>query len=269
MDCFSPLIADTAGLDAAAAHKYGIPSLTLMERASEALTTTAMTLLASVPGECSAHKILLLCGPGNNGGDGFVLARLLGQQLPQAMVTVCVAQRRDPTDASSDAAINEARIQRLPIQWLENPSEDSMEQVLSEACLVVDAIFGVGLNRELDKPYGAWVHAMNASGKPVLSVDIPSGIDAITGKAMGSFAQAAYTVTFGTAKPGHWLGGGKIARGQLTVADIGFPVELLATYPTSYQLLTQEFALQHWPWPTPSAARPSRPLHRPATAPRP
>ncbi|MDH4379718.1 MAG: NAD(P)H-hydrate epimerase [Vampirovibrionales bacterium] len=254
MDCFSPLIADTAGLDAAAIREYGIPSLTLMERAGEALVACVHKVLTHKAlmkccAKLSQHRILVLCGPGNNGGDGFVLARLLCQQLPQSAVTVCVAQRRDPMDASSDAATNEARLKDLPIQWLENPSIEALNLVISQACLVVDALFGVGLSRVPRAPYKHWIEAVNVCNTPVLSVDIPSGIDAITGNALGAFVQATCTVTFGTAKPGHWLGQGKQVCGQLTVADIGFPSELLATYPTPYQLLTEAFAMAHWPWP--------------------
>jgi len=154
-------------------------------------------------------RTLVLAGPGNNGGDGYVVARL----LEQAGWDVAVAALAPPR-AGSDAAGAAARWHGL---------RRGMEAI-GRAGLVVDAVFGAGLSRDFDGPAAA---ALRACDAPVVAVDVPSGVDGATGAVRGFAPRAALTVTFFRAKPGHLLLPGRDLCGELVVADIGLPAAVL------------------------------------------
>jgi ADP-dependent NAD(P)H-hydrate dehydratase / NAD(P)H-hydrate epimerase len=195
----------------AAAIAGGVAGLTLMEAAGAAVAERARRRLPE------GGRVLVLCGPGNNGGDGFVAARLLAE----AGHAVALRLLGDRAALQGDAALA-ARTWTGPVL----PSADGD---LPPCDLVVDALFGAGLARDLDGEARALVEAVNARGVPVLAVDVPSGVDGDTGAVRGVAIRAVETVTFVAFKPGHVLQPGRDHCGQLSLADIGTGPEALAS----------------------------------------
>lgn len=181
----------------------GTPGYDLMRRAGEAVAGAAEAM-----GE-AGRRILVACGPGNNGGDGFVAARLLADRGYAVSVALLGSRERLAGDAARAAAD-----WRGPVGAIEALRPE-------EADLVIDALFGAGLSRDLDGAARAAVERMNAARKPILAVDIPSGVDGDTGEVRGAAVRAARTVTFARRKPGHLLLPGRAHCGPVEVADIG------------------------------------------------
>jgi len=187
----------------AASPGLGVPSQTLMANAGRAVAR-------AVQARFRPCRTLILCGPGNNGGDGYVAARLLAQQGWPVSVAA-LAPPRDGTDAAWAAA-----------QW-HGPAAPFAPDEAGRAALVIDAVFGAGLARDVD---GLPAAALRAAGR-VVAVDVPSGLDGATG-AIRSFApQAVLTVTFFRLKPGHLLLPGREHCGEIVLADIGLPAAAL------------------------------------------
>lgn len=205
------LTAAEMGRADALAIAQGVPSLTLMENAGRAVAEAAVAMLGS-----TGAAIAVACGPGNNGGDGFVAARLLRQQGYR--VRLGLLGRRDAL--KGDAA-------EMASQWGE-PVESLSPSTIAGADLTIDALFGAGLSRPLDGTAAEVVAAINASAKPVLAVDVPSGLDGSTGNAGGPVVQATRTVTFFRLKSGHLLLPGRTLCGEVRLADIGIPERVLA-----------------------------------------
>jgi hydroxyethylthiazole kinase-like uncharacterized protein yjeF len=198
----------------AAAVAGGVPGHTLMENAGRAVAR-------AVQDRFDAGPVLILCGPGNNGGDGFVAAR----HLKAAGWPVRLALLGARCDLKGDAA-HHAALWDGPVDALE---ETDTRVVLNDATVVVDALFGAGLARPLEGPARAAVLALRDSGVPVVAVDVPSGVSSDSGAVLGEAAvQAALTVTFFRKKPGHLLLPGRTLCGETLVADIGIPDIVLA-----------------------------------------
>ncbi len=188
----------------------GTRSYLLMERAGEAVAAAAGRM-APV-----GSRVAVLCGPGNNGGDGFIAARLLS--LAGYRVTVFLHGRREALkgDASLAARAWSAQI--------EMPRRDFAVGY----DLIVDALFGAGLDRPIEGEAATLIDGANESGVPILAVDLPSGIDGRTGAILGRTIIARETITFFRRKPGHVLLPGRLLCGPVTVADIGNDVGALA-----------------------------------------
>ncbi|MCS0496103.1 NAD(P)H-hydrate dehydratase [Ancylobacter sp. MQZ15Z-1] len=180
-----------------------VPGERLMEHAGAAV--------ARVAGRQAAvgSRVLVLCGPGNNGGDGFVAARLMAGMGYRVRVALLGAREA----LKGDAALMAGR-------W-SGPVEAAAEASLAPVDLVIDALFGAGLARDLDGAARELVERLNAAALPVVAVDLPSGIDGASGAVRGSAVRARWSVTFFRAKPGHLLMPGRLHCGELTVADIG------------------------------------------------
>jgi len=193
----------------------GIPGLVLMEHAG------TLTARAIVDRYGTGKRITVLCGKGNNGGDGFVIARLL--RSAGAEVTVLLAG--EPEKVAGDARINLEAYRRAGGTLFagEMANATRLSGALRHADLIVDALFGTGLNQPLRKPVSSWVAALARHDKPVVAVDIPSGINADSGEVMGVAVQADLTVTYACPKRGHLSGDGIRHTGTLVVADIGIP----------------------------------------------
>jgi hydroxyethylthiazole kinase-like uncharacterized protein yjeF len=189
-----------------------VPGTALMEAAGRAVVDAATTFLA---GCGAAAAVAVVCGPGNNGGDGFVAARLLRARGWRVRLGLL----GDRAGLTGDAAAMAAR-------W-DGPIEALSPAVLEGADLIVDALFGAGLSRPLEGAAAAVVAAINAAGKPVLAVDVPSGLNGTTGCAEGPVVQATLTVTFFRLKPGHLLLPGRTLCGKVRLADIGIPAGVL------------------------------------------
>lgn len=201
-----PTSAEMARADRAAVAA-GIPGEALMEAAGAAVARHIEARFARAP-------VVVLCGPGNNGGDGFVVARYLAA----AGWTVTLGLLGDRTALTGDAATMAAR-------W-PGSVEPASPGMLAARPLVVDALFGAGLSRPLDGTALALAAAMKACR--VVAVDIPSGVSGDTGEVLGDAAPAALTVTFFRRKPGHLLYPGRGLCGETVVADIGMPADVLA-----------------------------------------
>jgi hydroxyethylthiazole kinase-like uncharacterized protein yjeF len=193
--------ADVARLDHLAIAA-GTPGSVLMERAGTAVVRAIQARFARRP-------VIVLCGPGNNGGDGWVVARL----LKQAGWPVEAVSLVDPASLQGDAAGAFAAWQA---PW--HPVEAALDRT---AGLWVDALFGAGLARDVAGPAGALIEHVLAQGAPVVAIDIPSGIDGATGLVRGHALRAALTVTFVRKKPGLVLLPGRLHAGEIVVADIG------------------------------------------------
>ncbi|CCQ73887.1 bifunctional ADP-dependent NAD(P)H-hydrate dehydratase/NAD(P)H-hydrate epimerase [Magnetospira sp. QH-2] len=190
------------------AMQSGIPGLRLMEAAGLAIERV-------IRGAWSPRPVVVLAGPGNNGGDGFVVARLLERRgWP-----VTVALLGDRARLKGDAAANAAR-------W-KGPCIPLSPEVLNRGALVVDALFGAGLARPLEGGTAATIEELNRRELPCVAVDVPSGIHGDSGSVLGCAPRCLATVTFFRPKPGHLLEPGRQYRGALTVADIGIPGSVL------------------------------------------
>lgn len=217
----------------AAAASTGVSSLALMEAAGNAVVREIRRRWP-VP-----QPTVVLCGPGNNGGDGFVAARLLREAgWP---VRLALLGRRDAL--KGDAAVNAGR-------WTGEAAPLDGPGVLDGCELVVDALFGAGLARPLDGPVRAVVEAINQRRLACLAVDVPSGVLGDTGEILGAAPEAAVTVTFFRAKPGHFLRPGRDRVGALVVADIGIPESVLTDIAPKTALNGPGLWLERYPWPT-------------------
>ena len=193
----------------------GVSGMALMERAGAAVADCAAVLAPE------GRDILVLCGPGNNGGDGFVAARLLRERGLGVRVHLLGDVNRLRGDAAEAAR-----------RWA-GPIEPCSTVALEAAGLVVDGLFGAGLTRDLDGEAKILVERVNiwsrASGQPVVAIDVPSGLDGDTGAVRGVAIVASATVTFFRFKPGHLLLPGRTLCGDAHLADIGTPESVLDT----------------------------------------
>jgi hydroxyethylthiazole kinase-like uncharacterized protein yjeF len=201
-------------IDRKAITGMSIPGLALMENAGRLTYEMIVVHFGSV----HAKKIAVVCGKGNNGGDGFVVARYL--QENRAAVEIFLLCRKD--EIKGDAAANLARAEKLGIA-INEITEPSQFNLDDETYLIVDAIFGTGFQGEIKPPYDAIINRINESDIFVASVDCPSGLDGATGKISDPTVIADLTVTFGLPKIGQVLYPGKAFCGILEVVDIGFP----------------------------------------------
>lgn len=202
-------------VDQIAIDRFGIPGIVLMENAGRG---AADWLLELGCGE----RIAILCGAGNNGGDGFVIARHLANRGRQVSILLIVP----PEKIRGDAAVNLRIVQamQLPLEVLDpvaNPA--TLTARLSNADWIVDALLGTGATGSVREPYATTIRLMNASGKPILAVDLPSGLDADTGEPSGACVRASATATFVARKPGFDRPAAAEFLGQVRVIDIGVP----------------------------------------------
>ncbi|MGF1548512.1 MAG: NAD(P)H-hydrate dehydratase [Thiotrichales bacterium] len=199
--------AQIRAIEGDAIQQRGIPGYALMQRAGQAVTAALMPLLEG------DALVRVLCGAGNNGGDGYVVARL----LRQAGHRVAVVSLADPALLRGDAAL--ARDAWLAI---EGRIERKVAAV-AEYDWTVDALLGTGLQRPLDGELLRLVQAINASGRPVVAVDIPTGLSSETGMPLGAAVRAQLTVTFIGYKLGHFIGEGADWCGRILLDDLGAP----------------------------------------------
>ncbi|MEO2037330.1 MAG: NAD(P)H-hydrate epimerase, partial [Martelella sp.] len=202
----------------ARAAESGIESYALMVSAGRAV---AACLLRHYP---AARRAVVLCGPGNNGGDGYVVAKALSE----TGMEVALFHLGDPARLSGDAlrAREDCDLDSKPLEAFRPEQGD----------VIVDALFGAGLARPLSDEIAAVI--ARAEGLPVIAVDLPSGISGLTGQVLGAAFKAAHTVTFMAAKPGHYLLPGRAHCGRLEVFDIGIPRRILAQAAGDHRLNT-------------------------------
>jgi ADP-dependent NAD(P)H-hydrate dehydratase / NAD(P)H-hydrate epimerase len=227
---------EMAQIDRAAIEDEKIPGMELMERAGEAVARAARDMITATGG----RRVGVVCGKGNNGGDGLVAARRLAGAF-EAVVFMVGAEKR--TDLSPDARANYDRLEGTPVtvRWICGPG-DASELIRDGATfdLLIDCLFGTGFRGPAEGMYETVIEAMNDAARPVLSADIPSGVAGDTGAVDGRAVVADRTVTFAAPKAGlvQFPGAGYV--GEMEVVDIGIPERLIETVPTSKIFLTTE-----------------------------
>ena len=202
-------------LDRKAIQEYGIPGIWLMEQAGAAVAQCAIRLAKPF----SSPDFIILAGKGNNGGDAFIAARILTKKEYNCQLYLT----NPPEELTGDAA---EAFQRLP-EWMRESVRYSLsEQDFSPESVIIDGLLGTGINGAPRLPASSWIELVNESAQPVLSIDIPSGLNAETGEAVCCI-QADMTVTFAAHKRGMFYGNGPQACGIVQLAPIGFPKSLL------------------------------------------
>jgi NAD(P)H-hydrate epimerase len=242
-------------LDVQAVEELGLPTLILMENAGRGAAAWLAELVGAVPPDGGGRpmsppasgsvpdvprgpalpKVLILCGPGNNGGDGAVVARHLDAW--GFSVRVIWFTRSD--QLRGDAAVQWAILEKSGVDqsaWFDaDPGESELDStrlaaIIAEADWLVDGLLGTGLSRPVEGPLRTVIEVMNHSGKPILALDLPSGLDADTGQPLGVAVLACATATFVAAKLGFAAPGASAYTGEFVVIDIGLPRRLLEPY---------------------------------------
>jgi NAD(P)H-hydrate epimerase len=221
--------AEMRAIDRAAIDDFGIPALTLMDRAGRGVADAAAALAGP------RGRVVVVCGGGNNGGDGYVAARLLRAAGRDARVMALVSAER----LSPDARAVRAQAEQAGV-----PIDDGVLGPLAAGPgdVVVDAVFGTGLGRPPEGPFASAIGAIDAAraaGAAVLAVDVPSGLSADTGRPLGACVHADRTVTFAFLKRGLAVHPGLALAGDVTVVDIGIPAEAARRVPVACELLSE------------------------------
>ena len=209
-------------LDRKAIEAYRIPGIVLMENAGRGATE----VISNTFPDLQKMKIAIVAGKGNNGGDGFVIARYLLNRR----ISVKVYLLADPKGLRGDAETNFQIFQRMKGEVISVPSSKDYQKVkkeLEKFDLLIDAIFGTGLDAEVRGYYREVIDHLNTLQKPIVAIDIPSGLDANTGKPFGTAVRASLTITFGLPKIGQVISPGLDYVGKLKLVDIGLPKKLV------------------------------------------
>jgi ADP-dependent NAD(P)H-hydrate dehydratase / NAD(P)H-hydrate epimerase len=224
-DHFEPVLSTEAmrQADRRTIEAFDLPGRVLMETAGRGVCD----VLERVLGPASGRRVLVLCGTGNNGGDGLVIARVLHARGAEVHAVALA----DEGDLTEDAAANlralhevAAHAEGLRLEVSDRP--DALNPYWPE--VVVDALLGIGVTGPLREPVGAFARWVNACPAPAVAVDVPSGLDSETGRAAEGTVRAALTVTMAARKPGHLFGEGPEHCGRVEAVDIGVPPHLLA-----------------------------------------
>ncbi len=216
-------------IDQHAIEQHKVPSLDLMEAAGRG----AYEFLESVQPDLKKNRVLVLCGKGNNGGDGFVIARALIKDWVKCTVATTTAL----SELSPDALNMAKKFKQTGGKIIHQPKLSKLDQLIEEADLIVDALLGTGIQKNVRSPYSDWIERVNASRKAVLALDIPSGLHVDTGRVLGKAIEADWTATFAFMKLGLTQAPGCEHAGEIAVIDIGIPTALKKKVRTPYRLV--------------------------------
>ncbi len=208
---------EVRSIDAKAANDFGLPTIVLMENAGRGAAERLRARLT--PGD----RVVIACGPGNNGGDGAVVAR----HLDAWSIPVAVVWFADPAQLHGDAATQHDILTRSGIP---QTVASDFSSIWSGADWIVDALLGTGLTRPVEGLLLTAIDSMNRSGLPILALDLPSGLDADTGQPLGAAVRATFTVTFVAPKLGFADPGASDYTGAVEVVEIGVPGRLLRAF---------------------------------------
>lgn len=224
--------AQMQALDRLAITEAHIPSLTLMDHAG----TSVVAAMEQTFGSLAGKTVAVLCGKGHNGGDGFVVARLLKRK--RASVQVLLMAR--VSDLAGDAKTMHRRFVSAAgaSAVLTCPSSAKLQTLLRHSDLIVDALLGTGLSAPITGPYRTAIDCINDADRPVTAVDLPSGIHADTGAVLGAAVRGTLTVTFALPKLGLYVGPGIDHAGTIRIADIGIPVSYADAVDSRISLIT-------------------------------
>ncbi len=219
-------------LDQSAINDHEIPGIVLMENAGK----STVDCLIKRYGDPKGRLVVIFIGPGNNGGDGLVMARHLHQLGADIVVYILV----DPQKLTGDALVNYQLVNDLSIKVVFVNDAKQLYSLSLNGSMVVDALFGTGLKRRVEGIYGEVINRINQADSPVIAVDIPSGIASDTGQVLGVAIQADLTVSYALAQPGHYCLPGKGLVGELVVVDIGIPSQLIAEADLHIELIDDD-----------------------------
>ena len=222
-------------MDKETIENFGLPGIVLMENAGRCAVDFFMSHFSYIPNK----QIGIMAGRGNNGGDGFVMARYLISAGEDVIVFLLTKNEK----LSGDARFNYERLLKMNAQIIEMPDEDSLNpqyHAMNSRNLWIDAIFGTGLRSEVCGRYRRVITFINQSKHPIFAVDIPSGLHADSGNICGISVKAEATITFGHQKIGMAMPTGEIHCGKLAIADIGIPKQITKTFNPSNYLLTSK-----------------------------
>jgi NAD(P)H-hydrate epimerase len=224
-------------IDRLTIEKYGIAGIVLMERAGLGVVSKINEIFYQNVDDQHLRKIVVLCGGGNNGGDGLVIARILHNQGRD--VEVYLAAKPDSLTGDAKVNYDAAKKFGVKIYPLKKFLTDYPLRSVSK-CIIVDALLGTGLSKEVRAPLSDIIDKVNKMIAAVVSVDIPSGISSDTGQILGCGVKAQYTVTFGLPKRGHLIYPGAELTGHLFIEEIGFPGTLLESEKIRTGLIQKE-----------------------------
>ncbi len=219
-------------MDRVTIEETGIPGVVLMENAARGASRVFLAHFAPPPNS----RVLILCGRGNNGGDGYVMARVLSE----AGLKVTVLVLAEFSHISGDALVNLQILRQMGLEILEVPSEGQWKnkrRLLKDCDFIIDGLLGTGLNSAVRGLYARVIKDVNSANKPVTAIDIPSGVNADTGQVMGGAVQAGLTITFGFPKIGQLVFPGAGLVGRLVRIDIGIPSTVAERIPSTYRLI--------------------------------
>ncbi len=204
-----------------AIEKYGIPGIILMENAG----LRSADFISAKYSNKKGFKVLVVCGRGNNAGDGFVVARHLLNRGYSVQICILANEKDISKDALTNLLILKKLKAKLYFKGASVPDKLFLKQ-MNSCNLIIDAIFGIGLCRKVEDPVKSYILAINNSYKPVVALDVPSGLNADTGRVLGVSVKAKYTLTMGFAKKGFFICKGPEYVGKIYVIDIGSPVSV-------------------------------------------
>ena len=211
-------------LDRKAIEEYKIPGIVLMENAGRNVAEEVLQMIDNP----QKVKVAILCGKGNNGGDGFVVARHLHNHSISLNVFLVAKISDILKDGDAGTNLQILLNMKIPVKEIfDIPGVNSILKELYNYNILADALFGTGLSGDVREPFKTLIGGVNNLNKPIVSVDIPSGLDCNTGKILGVAIKAAKTVTFAVAKKGFYLNDGPCYTGKVIVSDISIPRELI------------------------------------------
>ena len=227
---------EVRSIDARCRDEFAMPTLLLMENAGRGAAAWLRDRIAASPEPVEAPAgrpiVVIACGPGNNGGDGAVVARHLDAWGFEVRLAWFAPRDRLQGDAAVQRAIAD-RSAILHVAVPEDADDDYLDQLWAGAAWLVDALLGTGLTRPVEGLLGRAIASLNRAGRPILALDIPSGLDADSGHPLGDAVRADATATFVAPKLGFARLGADAYTGQVEVIDIGAPRAALAAYFTN------------------------------------
>ena len=211
-------------IDKLAQERFNIPSIKLMESAGEAAAACAIDMLKQAHGY---KKTAVFCGKGNNGGDGFVISRKLIENKIEVDTFILCGEN----ELRGDAAINFIILKKMGANIISIKETRIAPSLSEDYKLIVDALFGTGFKGKPNDFISSLISSINKCGARILSVDVPSGLDATSGASAGECVKADRTITFGLPKTGFYKKDGPKSTGDIVIKNIGFPEILLSDPP--------------------------------------